>query len=183
MEESDKSMPSKDKEEILTSLNEPVLEGASSAPSKAHYDVVKMKYFSSLGMNKPPNDIMKRDRSTTAPPINQELTTTADKRYIIKTTSPARKRSVSTPPNSKGIPIPPGRSESMAHSTMFQFDSDEEEFNQVGKQYDDNASYRPGGEFIPPHEMLAKGSFEVGTAKSVAVWESQRRKKMTDLTE
>jgi hypothetical protein len=146
-QQEDDSTPSKDKEN--TTENE-IPEGPSSVPSKAHYDAVKMKYFASLGMNKPPLDISKRDRSTTAPVLKYpELTTdlsAVDKQYIRKPSSPARKRSVSTPLNStKGIPIPgSGRVSDGMHAAIFQFDDDDDDTPQTENNVEDNASYRPG---------------------------------------
>jgi len=192
MEQSEQEeMPTKDKENSGIDENG-TFDGPSSLPTKAHYDAVKMKYFSSLGMNKPPtNTVTKRERGKTEPSSRYaDLTvdlTPDDKEFIKKPISPARKRSISTPLNaiSKGIPIPGSKTSESIHA-IFQFDSDEElsGSDEVGKEIDDEAmSYRPGQQFIPPHEMLKKGGdFEVGTARSLAVWENQRRKKMNDLS-
>jgi len=154
-------------------------------PSKAHYDKVKMKYLSTLGMNKPPAISFPRERGKTAPMKYGDVTdqlSAADKEYIRKPISPARKRSVSTPINTitKGIPIPGVRTES-SDDTIFQFDSDEDRSEEDRSEEDDYSL--SNSKFIPPHEMLAKGGFEVGTARSLAVWESQRRKKMNDLSD
>jgi hypothetical protein len=161
METSEES-PMKEKEKENTGENGGVaFEGASSLPTKAHYDSVKMKYFSSLGMKPPVNMEPKRERGSTAPVKYAELTkelSAADKEYIRKPISPARKRSVSTPLNaiSKGIPIPGSKGEIEIQETLFSFDSDEEFSGEDYAQDEDNAtSYRPG-EFIPPHEMLKR---------------------------
>eukprot|EP01119_Soliformovum_irregulare_P012024 TRINITY_DN308_c0_g1_i1.p1 TRINITY_DN308_c0_g1~~TRINITY_DN308_c0_g1_i1.p1 ORF type:complete len:245 (+),score=38.96 TRINITY_DN308_c0_g1_i1:347-1081(+) len=43
-----------------------------------------------------------------------------------------------------------------------------------------SGSARKSKQFVPPHEMLAQNgeSFEVGTARSLALWETRRRAKM-----
>jgi len=150
---------------------------SSLPPPKVHYDSVKMKYFASLGMNKPPPNV-KRERGQTTPLKFADPThdlSEEDKAYL-KPISPSRPRSVSTPiGTTKGIPIP-GKNE-----TLFQFDSDEEFSGEEKQSTPDENSYR--GKFIPPHEMIAKGGFEVGTARSLAVWESQRRKRMNDVSD
>jgi len=190
MERSDvEEMPTKEKENTESNENS-TFEGPGSLPTKAHYDAVKMKYFSSLGMNKPPNNnVIKRERGRTEPSSRYaDLTadlTADDKEFIRKPISPARKRSISTPLNtiSKGIPIPGSKTSETIHA-IFEFDSDEElsGSDEVDREIDDEESYRTV-QFIPPHEMLKKvGDFEVGTARSLAVWENQRRKKMNDLS-
>jgi len=64
---------------------------------------------------------------------------------------------------------------------MFHFDSDEDNSQEDSVSEDDENVVRSSSKFIPPHEMVAKDkSFEVGTARSLAVWESQRRRKMSD---
>jgi len=188
MEESGE-IPTKDKENSSEEGENVLMEAPSSLPTKVHYDNVKMKYFNSLGMNKPPTSASNsRERGSTAPTKYHELTkdlSNADKEYLRKPISPARKRSASTPINtiSKGIPIPGVKVESI-QSGVFQFDSDEDLSGDEYRDFDEEPqSYIPG-QFIPPHEMLAKGDgFEVGTARSLAVWESQRRKKMNDVSE
>jgi hypothetical protein len=189
MEASGQEMPAKDKEN--SELNDNVLmEAPSSLPTKAHYDNVKMKYFNSLGMSKPPSGpLPNRERGSTVPTKYHELTkdlSTADREYIRKPISPARKRSISTPLNTtKGIPIPGVKVSEPIQSGVFQFDSDEELSGDEYRDFEEEPqSYIPGSQFIPPHEMLAKGDgFEVGTARSLAVWESQRRKKLNDVSE
>jgi len=187
MEASGQEMPTKEKENSEENDNV-LMEAPSSLPTKVHYDNVKMKYFNSLGMSKPPSGAIPRERGSTAPTKYHELTkdlSTRDKEYIRKPISPARKRSVSTPINTtKGIPIPGVKVSDSIQSGVFQFDSDEDLSGDEYREYEEEPqSYIPG-QFIPPHEMLAKGDgFEVGTARSLAVWESQRRKKMNDVSE
>eukprot|EP01118_Nematostelium_gracile_P004803 TRINITY_DN15732_c0_g1_i1.p1 TRINITY_DN15732_c0_g1~~TRINITY_DN15732_c0_g1_i1.p1 ORF type:complete len:176 (-),score=47.49 TRINITY_DN15732_c0_g1_i1:65-592(-) len=163
-----------------TPKDENPFEGPSSLPAKGHYDAVKMKYFASLGMNKHPTPPPNRERGQTTPPLRYNEITNAlseDDRNYLKPISPARKRSISTPINTtKGIPIPGSRA---SESGIFSFDSDEEMPNEAGSPDMPEESWR-GGKFIPPHELMAKGDFEVGTARSLAIWEAQRRKRGND---
>lgn len=145
---------------------------------KAHYDAVKMKYFSSLGMNKPAQITEKRERGNTAPhkiqvgfePMkHQEVELDDDEAFV-----PAhrKKRSISSPGivlhSQAAIPIPMGREPLRNHLSDSDSDCSDSE--------DEDGKKKKSSKFIPPHEMMAqKDSFQVGTARSLAVWETRRR--------
>lgn len=154
---------------------------------KAHYDAVKMKYFSSLGMNKPAQMPEKRERGKTAPHKiqlgfeqikHQEVEFDDDEAFV-----PAhrKKRSISSPGivlhSQAAIPIPMGREPLRNHLSDSDSDSDsEDEDGKKKKSSKVTPRFFIHSKFIPPHEMMAqKDSFQVGTARSLAVWETRRR--------
>jgi len=169
-----------------------------------HYSNVKMKYFASLGMSKTPSGVLPSGMEGTSFGTSQSYTTNRDRTKTVPTpmstnTEPTgqaipihanRKRSVSGPALLKeqqnGIPIP-GRPIYRGHQRepsddepFFTMDSPTESFandNLMDPNFDDIP--RPRG-FIPPHEMLQHRNldFEVGTARSLAIFEMRRRNKM-----
>jgi len=171
--------------------------GEEPETRRTQYDSVKMRYFLSLGMNKPPQmassvptlssssqlkPIIKRPRTKTSP----------SKRQIkLEDDDETRKRAISTPipigmqpSTGVAVPIPTNgsrRGSSLASdegSEEIEESEEEEEESEEGEESQSFLSVSPEhGQFIPPHEMLKQGhsDFEVGTAQSVAVWEQRRR--------
>jgi hypothetical protein len=136
-----------------------------------HYDNVKMKYFATLGMNK------SRDRTLTAPPTNAQPMSPSNP--VI------RRRSVSGPVRAErenGIPIPKTayrhQREPSEDEPFFPMDSP----SQSPTKEDDSPDELPhhhSRKFIPPHEMVQRDlDFQVGTARSLAVYETRRRNQM-----
>jgi len=202
---------------------------ASSAAFAAHshpnddYRKVKMKYFMSLGMNKPAksaSDIVEpgtKERTRTMPGANvmpssqrggaDEEWETGSVRASVDSSAPldiasARQRSLSTPPiaiqrmvvsPTHQIPIP--MNIPSAHGRHWKTESPDSGNSSVGstssvdKESDDDfESFHKSHakkEFIPPHILAqqrdASAPFQVGTARSVTVWEQNRRKQHSNV--
>jgi len=134
------------------SMSAPEQWGAENPPSKDHYDNVKKKYFSTLGVNKP------KERSFTNPPETQESDS-------------------QNHPRSKSNPIP-----ILTHSPIGAQILDDVKEIESQETSDDiyvGSPSQQNRKFIPPHEFLEAQDdptdFQVGTARSLAVWEKNRR--------
>jgi len=140
-----------------------------------HYDSVKMKYFATLGMSKPPgpDKDTRRERTFTAPP------------QPFSSSNPARRRSVSGPVTNlereNGIPIPKNayrHTREPSEDEPF-FPMDSPSHSPSTSSPESTTEHIPTRRFIPPHEMVKKNKdFQVGTARSVAVYETRRRQQM-----
>jgi len=179
------------------------------------YRKVKMKYFMSLGMSKPPrsasdpNDPSKKERTRTMPAPNampssaskaeedwDEASLHSSLEGTLGLELGSRQRSLSTPPITiKGglatspTPIPTNLSTSKGRH--WKLESPESNGSSVGSTSSQDQEEEEGldpyrkvsgykKEFIPPHILAQQreqsGSFEVGTARAVTLWEQQRRK-------
>lgn len=144
------------------------METVGSAPSDSqekHYSNVKMKYFASIGVGSkavPPQPSdpslqIKKVRTQTTPEsvmFQFEDDDEFSKRKGRSSSTPSAPIQMS---NSPIVPVPTIPGSYQGHS---QYESDDEERD----------------EFIPPHELAQRRKgFEVGTARSVAIWEQKRR--------
>jgi len=164
---------------------------------------VKLRYFQSLGMNKPPQmaSSVPNFSSTQLKPkkLSRARTKTSPTKIppdLLEEES--RKRATSTPIPigmqnlTIAVPIPSsgtGSRHESFHSSDDEINNkpynseEEEDFEEIEEQTISflstslKSTSPENGKFVPPHEMLKKthGDFNVGTAQSVAVWEQRRR--------